>query len=78
MNPLSFVLHIHSNNTSPSLLQLLSNGGDYSQTEYEYFRYAVLLFFNISLWKFDKIVQPGIVWSIEPIMFSGITLSKIC
>ena len=65
------------NNTSPSLLQVLSNGGEYRQIEYEYFHYTLLLFFNISSLKFDKIAQTDIIWFYEPIMFNGITLSKI-
>ena len=70
-------LYTHSNNTSPSLLQLLSNGVEYRQTEYEYFHYVALLLFNISSWKFVKIAQTDIIWSSETFIFSGITLSKI-
>ena len=72
----SYVLHIHSINTSPSLLQVLSNSGEYRQTEYEYFHYVLLLFFNIGSWNFDKIAQTDIIWFSEPLMFNGITLSK--
>ena len=68
--------HTHSNNTSPSLLQVLSNGGEYRQIEYEYFHYILLLFFNNGSWKFDKIAQTDIIWFNEPIMFNGIALSK--
>ena len=74
--PVICATHTHSNNTSPSLLQVLSNGGEYRQIEYEYFHF-ILLFFNIGSWKFDKIAQTDIIWLNEPIMFNGITLSKI-
>ena len=39
--PVICARHTHSNNTSTSLLQLLSNSEEYRQTEYEYFHYAV-------------------------------------
>ena len=68
---------MQSNNSSSSLPQLLSNGGEYRQTEYEYFHFVALLFFNIGSWKFDKIAQTDIVWLNKPIMFNGITLSNI-
>ena len=38
--PVICARHTQSNNTSPSLL-LLSNSGEYTQTEYEYFHYVV-------------------------------------
>ena len=53
------------------------DNGEYRQTEYEYFHYVALLFFNISSWKFDKIAQTDIIWSSETFIFNGITLSKI-
>ena len=58
---MSYALHINSNNTSPSLLQILSNSGEFRQIEHEYFHYILLLFLNIGSWKFDKIAQTDII-----------------